>query len=93
MDWYRTKTALIGLKRLATLSEEDKQGCVDAYRFFQRMQAGEETTTEDETTDPLQEAADYCQRKPRPRNRNLTPNPLLRWSVRRPTTHWNGRRP
>ena len=49
MDWYRLKTALVGIQRLATLSEEDKQGCVDAYRFFQRMQAGEETTTEDET--------------------------------------------
>jgi len=49
VDWYRIKTALIGIQRLATLSDEDKQGCVDAYRFFQRMQAGEETTTEDET--------------------------------------------
>jgi ubiquinone/menaquinone biosynthesis C-methylase UbiE len=37
------------LKRLATLPEEDKQACVDAYKFFQRMQAGEETSTEDET--------------------------------------------
>jgi sterol 24-C-methyltransferase len=46
---YRIKTALIGLKRLATLPEEDKQACVDAYRFFQRMQAGEETETEAET--------------------------------------------
>ncbi len=25
MNWYRIKTAFIGLKRLATLSEEDKQ--------------------------------------------------------------------
>ena len=49
MDAYRIKTALIGLKRLATLSQEDKQACIDAYRFFQRMQAGEETSTEDET--------------------------------------------
>ena len=49
MDWYRIKTAFIGLKRLATLSEEDKQACIDAYKFFQRMQAGEETRTEDET--------------------------------------------
>ena len=49
MKWYRTKTAFIGLKRLATLPEEDKQGCIDAYKFFQRMQAGEETKTEDET--------------------------------------------
>ena len=49
MNWYRIKTAFIGVQRLATLSEEDKQACVDAYRFFQRMQAGEETRTEDET--------------------------------------------
>ncbi len=49
LDLYRIKTAFIGLKRLATLPEEDKQACVDAYRFFQRMQAGEETETEDET--------------------------------------------
>ena len=49
MDWYRIRTALIGLQRLATLPEEDKQACVDAYRFFQRMQAGEQTSTEDET--------------------------------------------
>jgi sterol 24-C-methyltransferase len=49
VDWYRTKTALIGLKRLATLPEEDKQACIDAYKFFQRMQAGEETETADET--------------------------------------------
>jgi sterol 24-C-methyltransferase len=49
VDSYRLKTAFIGLKRLATLPEEDKQACVDAYKFFQRMQAGEETETEDET--------------------------------------------
>ena len=49
MNWYRIKTAFIGLKRLATLPEEDKQACVDAYRFFQRMQAGDKTETEDET--------------------------------------------
>lgn len=49
MNWYRIKTAFVGLKRLATLSEEDKQGCIDAYRFFQRMQDGEKTTTEEET--------------------------------------------
>lgn len=49
MDWYRLRTAFIGLKRLATLSEQDKQACIDAYGFFQRMQGGEETTTEDET--------------------------------------------
>ena len=49
MNWYRIKTAFIGLKRLATLPEEDKQACIDAYKFFQRMQAGEKTETEDET--------------------------------------------
>jgi len=49
VDWYRIKTSLTGVKRLATLSEEDKQACIDAYKFFQRMQAGEETKTEDET--------------------------------------------
>jgi sterol 24-C-methyltransferase len=49
MDWYRVKTAFVGLKRLTELSDEDKQACVDAYRFFQRMQAGEPTETADET--------------------------------------------
>ncbi|MBT8481269.1 MAG: class I SAM-dependent methyltransferase [Myxococcales bacterium] len=49
MNWYRIKTALIGLKRLAALSEDDKQACIDAYKFFQRMQDGEQTATEDET--------------------------------------------
>ena len=49
VNWYRTKTAFIGLKRLATLPEEDKQACIDAYKFFQRMQAGEKTETADET--------------------------------------------
>jgi len=49
LDWYRIKTAFIGLKRLATLPREDKQACVDAYKFFQRMQAGELTETADET--------------------------------------------
>ena len=49
MNWYRIKTSLIGIKRLITLSDEDKQGCIDAYKFFQRMQNGEETKTEDET--------------------------------------------
>jgi hypothetical protein len=49
MNWYRIKTSFIGLKRLATLPEEDKQACVDAYRFFERMQTGEKTETEDET--------------------------------------------
>ncbi len=55
MDTYRFKTAVTGLKRLATLPAEDKQACIDAYRFFQRMQAGEETDTGDET----QAVADY----------------------------------
>ena len=49
VNWYRIKTSLIGLKRLATLPPEDKQACVDAYKFFQRMQAGEPTETADET--------------------------------------------
>ena len=49
MYWYRIKTSLIGIKRLITLSDEDKQGCIDAYNFFQRMQDGEDTSTEDET--------------------------------------------
>ena len=49
MNTYRLKTALVALKRLATLSKDDKQACIDAYRFFQRMQAGEDTATEDET--------------------------------------------
>ena len=49
INWYRIKTSFTGIKRLATLSPEDKQGCIDAYRFFQRMQDGEETSTEDET--------------------------------------------
>ncbi|NYD55836.1 sterol 24-C-methyltransferase [Nocardioides marinisabuli] len=49
IDTYRVSTALTGLKRLATLPAQDKQACIDAYRFFQRMQAGEETATEDET--------------------------------------------
>jgi len=49
VDWYRIKTAFNGLQRLATLPEEDKQACVEAFKFFQRMQAGEETKTEDET--------------------------------------------
>jgi sterol 24-C-methyltransferase len=49
MNWYRIKTSLVGIKRLITLSDEDKQGCINAYKFFQRMQAGEETSTEDET--------------------------------------------
>ena len=49
MKWYRIKTAFQGLTRLAALPPDDKQACIDAYRFFQRMQDGEETKTEDET--------------------------------------------
>ena len=49
MNWYRIKTSFIGIKRLITLSKEDKQACIDAYKFFQSMQAGAKTKTEDET--------------------------------------------
>ena len=48
-NWYRVKTSFTGIKRLVTLSEEDKQGCINAYKFFQSMQDGEQTKTEDET--------------------------------------------
>jgi len=37
MIGYRIKTALIGLKRLAELTDEDKQACIDAYKFLQSM--------------------------------------------------------
>ena len=49
MNWYRIKTSFIGIKRLITLSKEDKQACIDAYKFFQSMQSGAKTKTEDET--------------------------------------------
>jgi sterol 24-C-methyltransferase len=49
LDTYRLRTAATGLKRLATLPPEDKQAGIDAYRFFQAMQAGEPTETADET--------------------------------------------
>jgi len=49
MKAYRIKTAFTGMRRLARLPEQDKQACIDAYHFFQRMQDGEETQTEDET--------------------------------------------
>ena len=49
MNWYRIRTSLIGVKRLATLSAEDKAAGIEAFRFLQRMQDGEETDTEDET--------------------------------------------
>ncbi|MEZ4328557.1 MAG: class I SAM-dependent methyltransferase [Polyangiales bacterium] len=49
MDTYRLRTSLDGLQRLATLPASDKQACIDAYRFFQRMQDGEPTETADET--------------------------------------------
>ena len=48
-NWYRIKTSFTGIKRLVTLPQEDKDACVNAYKFLQRMQGGEETTTEDET--------------------------------------------
>ena len=48
-NWYRAKMSFDGVKRLATLPQEDKQACIDAYKFFQNMQNGEETKTEDET--------------------------------------------
>ena len=49
MHWYRVRTAFTGLQRLADLTEEDKQACIDAYKFFQSMQSGQETETEQET--------------------------------------------
>lgn len=49
MNWYRIKTALVGLKRLAQLTSEEKQACIDAFKFFQRMQDGEKTETAEET--------------------------------------------
>lgn len=49
MNSYRLRTALDGVRRLARLSSEEKQAGIDAFRFFQRMQDGEETRTEDET--------------------------------------------
>ena len=49
MNWYRIKTALIGLKRLAELTDVDKQACIDGFKFLQRMQDGEQTDTADET--------------------------------------------
>lgn len=52
---YRIKTSFKGFKQLAILSKEDKQACIDGYKFLQRMQAGEDTRTEDET----QAIADY----------------------------------
>lgn len=49
LDTYRIKTVFTGLKRLATMPAADKQAGIDAYKFFQRMQAGEPTETADET--------------------------------------------
>ncbi len=49
MNLYRIRTAADGVRRLASLSAEDKQACIDAYKFFQRMQDGEETETAEET--------------------------------------------
>jgi sterol 24-C-methyltransferase len=48
-NWYRIKTSFTGIKRLITLPQEDKDACVNAYKFLQGMQAGEQTSTEDET--------------------------------------------
>jgi len=48
-NWYRIKTSLTGIKRLVTLPQADKDACVAAYKFLQRMQSGEQTSTEDET--------------------------------------------
>jgi len=55
MNWYRIRTALGGLKRLAELSDEDKKAGIDAFKFLQGMQNGEPTETADET----QAVADY----------------------------------
>ncbi len=49
MDWYRIRTAAGGIKRLARLSDDDKQAALDAFRFFQRMQDGGATDTAEET--------------------------------------------
>jgi len=49
MNTYRLRTSLDGIRRLATLTQEDKQACIDAYKFLQRMQDGEATETADET--------------------------------------------
>ena len=46
---YRARTSFAGIKGLVTLPKEDKQACIDAFKFFQRMQEGEATKTEDET--------------------------------------------
>ena len=40
---------------MAELSDEDKQACIDAYKFFQRMQDGAPTQTADE----MKAVADY----------------------------------
>jgi sterol 24-C-methyltransferase len=48
-NWYRAKTSYNGIKRLATMPKEDKDACVDAFKFFQTMQSGVETSTADET--------------------------------------------
>jgi hypothetical protein len=34
VNWYRIKTSYTGIKRLATLPQEDKDACVDAFKFF-----------------------------------------------------------
>ncbi len=49
MNWYRIRTALVGLRRLTQLTDEEKQDCINAYRFFQRMQDGAQPDTAEET--------------------------------------------
>uniref|UniRef100_A0A7S2WHT3 Methyltransferase domain-containing protein n=1 Tax=Mucochytrium quahogii TaxID=96639 RepID=A0A7S2WHT3_9STRA len=49
LSLYRLKTAASGVKRLLSMPEKDKLQCIAAYEFFQKMQAGEKTKTEDET--------------------------------------------
>jgi len=42
MIGYRIKTALVGLKRLTELTDEDKQACIDGFKFLQKMQGPEQ---------------------------------------------------
>eukprot|EP00494_Astrolonche_serrata_P001987 UN01993 len=49
LSWYRIKTAAIGFKRLWLLPAKQKQACIKAYEFLQGMQAGNKTSTEEET--------------------------------------------
>ena len=46
MNWYRIKTSFHrDSKDWQQYPAEDKQACIDAYKFFQRMQGGEKTET------------------------------------------------